>query len=130
MGKKAIFALLFVIIYGCVPASTHLNEVRSNKIDKLTLGKVQSKIKVGMSSAEVVEVLGPPNIVTTDSERREVWIYDKVSTETVYSSSSGGVSTLILGWGGSVAGGVTPGVSQSSGSKINKPKNADHYFEV
>lgn len=65
MRKKAIFALLFLTIYGCAPASTHLNEIRSDKNDKLTVGKVQSKIKVGMSSAEVIEVLGSPNIVTT-----------------------------------------------------------------
>lgn len=117
MMKNLIWALLLPVIIGCTPASTHLNEVRSNNKDNLTVGKVQREIKVGMPTAEVVEVLGSPNIVTTDSERREVWIYDKISTETVYSSSSGGVSSLILGWGGSVAGGVAPNVSQSAGAK-------------
>jgi len=117
MRNKATWALLFLFILGCAPASTHLNEVRSNKNDNLTVGKVQREIKVGMPTAEVVEILGSPNIVTTDSERREVWIYDKISTETVYSSSSGGVSSLILGWGGSVAGGIAPNVNQSASAK-------------
>ena len=49
--------------------------------DELTLGKVQAEVRVGMSSAEVVEVLGSPNILTTDDQRREIWVYDKVSTQ-------------------------------------------------
>jgi hypothetical protein len=36
-------------------------------------------------------------MVTTDEERRETWVYDKISTETVVSTSSGGVGSLILG---------------------------------
>ncbi len=52
-----------------------------------------------MSGAEVIEVLGSPNIVSTDEQRREVWVYDKISTETAYSKSSGGIGVLILGFG-------------------------------
>lgn len=54
-----------------------------------------------MSSAEVAQVLGSPNIVSTDEERREVWIYDKIATDYAQSSSSGGVNILILGVGAS-----------------------------
>lgn len=57
-----------------------------------------------MSTADVVAVLGSPNIVTTDEQRREVWVYDKIATETAYSKSEGGVFLLILG--GSSAGGA------------------------
>jgi outer membrane protein assembly factor BamE (lipoprotein component of BamABCDE complex) len=63
----------------------------------MTVGKVQREIRVGMTNADVVEVLGSPNMVTTDDRRREIWVYDKVATETAYSTSSGGVSALILG---------------------------------
>lgn len=68
--------------------------------DRLTLGKVQGEIKVGMSAASVVEILGSPNIVTTDEQRREVWVYDKVSTERVQASTSS-YGTLILVGGSS-----------------------------
>ena len=54
------------------------------------------EIRVGMSGADVVASLGSPNMVTTDERRRETWVYDKISTETVYSSSSGGVNALFL----------------------------------
>ena len=67
--------------------------------EQLTVGKVQGEIKIGLSSAEVVEVLGSPNIVTTDAERREVWVYDKISTERMEASKSS-YGTLIL-FGGS-----------------------------
>jgi outer membrane protein assembly factor BamE (lipoprotein component of BamABCDE complex) len=63
----------------------------------MTVGKVQREIRVGMTNSDVVEVLGSPNMVTTDEKRRENWVYDRVSTESVYSASSGGVNALILG---------------------------------
>ncbi|MFQ5973171.1 MAG: hypothetical protein ACE5Q3_12650 [Alphaproteobacteria bacterium] len=77
--------------------------------ERLTVGKVQREIRVGMSGAEVAAVMGSPNVVSTDEQRREVWIYDKISTNRVYSKSSGGVSALVLGgWpiGNGVAGGL------------------------
>ena len=67
------------------------------KEDRLTVGKVQGEVKVGMSAAQVAELLGSPNIVTTDDKRREVWIYDKVSTDRVDTNSSTFGSLIILG---------------------------------
>jgi outer membrane protein assembly factor BamE (lipoprotein component of BamABCDE complex) len=82
--------------------------------DKFTLGTVQREIRVGMSGGEVVQALGSPNIVTTDEKGREVWVYDKISTERVQSSSSG----LILGGliYGSGAGGGLAGQSAGASS--------------
>lgn len=67
--------------------------------EKLTVGTVQREIKVGMSAAAVAEILGSPNIVTTDEERREHWIYDKVSSDSVDTSNSVGGSIIIFGGG-------------------------------
>jgi len=67
--------------------------------DELTVGKVQGEIKVGMAAASVAEILGSPNIITTDEQRREVWIYDKVSTDRVDTSRSIGGTIIILGGG-------------------------------
>ena len=65
--------------------------------EKLTVGVVQRTIKIGMSSAAVVEALGSPNIVSSDSERREVWIYDKVSRTSAAQASKVGGSLILLG---------------------------------
>ncbi|MBR3627256.1 MAG: outer membrane protein assembly factor BamE [Elusimicrobia bacterium] len=69
----------------------------TTKPDNISVGKVQREVKIGMTSAQVVEVLGSPNIVTTDEERREVWVYDKISTEIDSSSSSKGVWLVVVG---------------------------------
>jgi len=101
-------------------ASQHRSAVQDESTDRLTVGTVQREIRVGMSAADVASVLGSPNIVTTDEIRREVWIYDKIATDHAYSSSSGGVGTLILGGGligsGAIGGGVGAGVNGSAGA--------------
>lgn len=118
MLKKIIaFTLSLLCLNACTPASTHRAAVTAETSkDRISVGKVQREIRVGMSSAQVIEVLGSPNIVTSDEKRREVWTYDKVATETVYSGTSGGFSALILGFTGSVGGGIGPSYSKSSGA--------------
>ena len=95
---KTICCLLLGLIFfsGCSTAGSHLNQVRSDAGDRITVGKVQREIRVGMSSAQVIEVLGSPNVVSTDENRLEVWVYDKIATDVSYSNSNGGV-WLILG---------------------------------
>lgn len=95
LGLVGVF-LSTVLLAGCMSAAEHRAAVQDNSGDALTVGKVQREISVGMTNAEVVEVLGSPNVVTTDELRREVWVYDKISTERAYSTSSGGASTLVL----------------------------------
>ena len=108
--------LLPVILTACASAGDHRRAVQDDTGDRLTVGKVQKEIRVGMSGAEVAEVLGSPNIVSTDEERREVWIYDKVATDYVQSSSRGGVSALILGIGSAVGGLGGGNYSSSAGA--------------
>jgi len=71
-------------------ASIHSTDVNRGNTgsNNLTVGVVQKEIKIGMPSSDVVLVLGSPNIVTTDDQRREQWVYDKVSS-TVSASTSG-----------------------------------------
>lgn len=127
-SRRALMKKLFVLpivfstflIHGCATVGEHRAAVRDDSGDRITAGKVQREIRVGMTNAQVVEVLGSPNMLTTDEKRREVWVYDKVATEHAYSTSSGGVSALILGGfvGGSGAGGggIGPSYSSSAGA--------------
>lgn len=68
--------------------------------DRLTVGTVQKEIKKGMSGAEVAQALGSPNIVTTDEQGREVWIYDKISTDRIQSESSDYGTLILFGYQG------------------------------
>ncbi len=96
---KKILAVLFVTLLasGCASASKHRAAVQDNGPNSLTVGKVQREIKIGMPSAQVVEVLGSPNVVTTDEQRREVWVYDKVASDVTYSQSQGFGTLILLG---------------------------------
>lgn len=82
------------ILTGAVGCGGRQAEIKE---DRLTVGRVQGEVKVGMSAAQVAELLGSPNIVTTDDKRREVWIYDKVSTDRVDTASSSYAGLIILG---------------------------------
>ena len=97
-------------------ASQHRSEVSADDADRVTVGTVQKEITIGMSAAQVAEVLGSPNIVTTDEERRETWVYDKISTEVAYSKSGGTIIGLIFGGsgGGLGAGSVSSGATSTS----------------
>jgi outer membrane protein assembly factor BamE (lipoprotein component of BamABCDE complex) len=109
-----------VSLAACQSAQRHAQDVEAANSDanRLTVGTVQREIRVGMSGADVASVLGSPNIVTTDEQRREVWIYDRIATTRAYSTSSGGVSALVLGAviGGSAGGGGLGGAGYNSGA--------------
>lgn len=102
-----------VSVGGC-SAQRHAQDVEAANAagNRLTVGTVQREVRVGMSGAEVATVLGSPNIVTTDEQRREVWVYDRIATSRAYSTSSGGVSALVLG-AGPVGNGLGAGVGSA-----------------
>jgi len=111
-----------ILTAGCMTAAQHRADVQDNSTDRMTVGTVQKEIRVGMSGADVASVLGSPNIVTTDEERREVWIYDKVSTEVSYSTSSGGISSLLVGIGSSIGGAAAGNANRSAGASSQTQK--------
>ena len=90
-GMALVGICILIGLTGCGGKQAEIKE------DRLTVGRVQGEVKVGMSAAQVAELLGSPNIVTTDDKRREVWIYDKVSTDRVDTASSTYAGLIILG---------------------------------
>lgn len=102
---------------GACTATQHRAEVQDDSIDRVTVGTVQREITVGMPSSEVAAILGAPNIISTDAERREVWIWDKISTDVAYSRSSGVIAGLIVGGDGGGAGAGTRSAGAASSSQ-------------
>jgi outer membrane protein assembly factor BamE (lipoprotein component of BamABCDE complex) len=89
---------------GC--ASMHARQVQKGlDDDRLTVANVQREVRKKMSGAEVIEVLGSPNIISTDENGWEVWVYDRISTDVSYSRSSAGIIGLIFGGSGGGLGG-------------------------
>jgi outer membrane protein assembly factor BamE (lipoprotein component of BamABCDE complex) len=99
MSKKTIcIAFVAVINVLMVSACKHpTNAGPDGSARNLTVGTVQGEIKIGMPASDVVAILGSPNIVTTDEKRREVWVYDKVSSSRVDTANSIGGSIIIFG---------------------------------
>ena len=111
----AVLAAALVPLTGCMSADQHRAAVEDNVVGRLTVGLVQKDIRTGMSGADVATVLGSPNIVTTDDQRREVWVYDKIASTVVQSASGLSFSPFILGTG-SVLGAASGHASQSAGA--------------
>ena len=112
-----VTAIAALLTAGC-SATHHAADVReADDIDRVTVGTVQKEIVIGMSAADVAAVLGSPNIVTTEEERQETWIYDKISSDVTYSRSSGTVVGLIFGSSGGGAGVGTTSAGSSSSSQ-------------
>lgn len=112
--------LIAIFYVGCITPAQHRQAVKDSSVNHLSVGKVQREIHVGMTDAEVAQILGSPNIVTLDENRREVWIYDKIATEHAYSNSSASLLGLLFGGvaggSGGLGGGAAPGFSENSGA--------------
>ena len=68
-----------------------------------------------MSQAEVLSVLGSPNIVTKGSKGNEVWTYDKIgSSQSAVASSTYGARTLGQGIWVFLFGGVSSRTSANA----------------
>jgi outer membrane protein assembly factor BamE (lipoprotein component of BamABCDE complex) len=114
--KYTAIVLLALQLTSCaMPAEDHRSAVSGSGNDHLTVGTIQREIKIGMTNSEVAEILGSPNMVTTDDQRRESWIYDKIATEKAYSMSSGGLGLIFGGIGIPVGGIGGSGYSRGSG---------------
>ena len=81
MNKIIAIAMSAALMTGCTSAATHRADVQDDSMDRVTVGTVQKEIYIGMSGGEVASILGSPNIVSTDANRDEVWIYDKFATD-------------------------------------------------
>jgi len=115
--NRLIF-LLPVALLGtaCSTAPQHRADVQDDSADRLTVGVVQKDIRIGMSGADVLSAIGSPNVVSTNEDRNEVWVYDKLATDVVHSESSGGVWGVIFGPIGSAGSAAFGSAQQSAGA--------------
>lgn len=95
MKQLWMVALLGLVLSSC---SSHRKD-KDSKVSQFTLGEVQLKIKKGMDQTQVAQALGSPNIVTQDSEGRNAWVYDKMSSNVEYYNKNGGFWLVLVGSG-------------------------------
>ncbi len=116
MNKLIYLLPVALIAAGCSTAPQHRADVQDNSADRVTVGVVQKEIHIGMPGSEVIASIGSPNVVTTNENRNEVWVYDKLATDVVHSESSGGVWGIIFGPIGSAGSAAFGNARQSSGA--------------
>ncbi len=85
--------VLVFSLAGCATTTAPIAVIPARQIEtqKITVGAAQT-LKVGMAGVEVVTSLGTPNIITTDAQGLETWVYDKISNEFEF------VTTQENGW--------------------------------
>ncbi len=106
--------LLFIFILALTTAAcsnkySALDQLEQPEETKsaLTPGMTKKTIVKGKTTqAEVMEVFGPPDLVTTTSSGGEMWGYDRVSRDVTYNAFGiGGIGGAGVG-GGIIGGGV------------------------
>ena len=117
MNKITFLITGLALVAGC-SATQHRAAVQDDSADRVTVGTVQKDIYIGMTGADVIASIGSPNVVTTNEDRNQVWVYDKFATDVVHSDSRGGVLGIIFGPMGS-AGGVGIGGGQRSSGAVS-----------
>ena len=119
--RGAIVCVMMLTSMSCMSAHQHYQQTHGVQERQMTIGIVQKEIRKKMSAAQVIEVLGSPNIVTTDDDGHEIWVYDKISTDVTYSEDTGGLGAMFLvgsSAGGSAGGGLgSASYSRSSGAQ-------------
>ncbi len=110
--------LLFSLLLTVAGCQTGGSLYDPNADEQLTVGTVQREVSLGMSSTQIAEVLGSPNIVSTDEDRHETWIYDKISTQFAAKQGSSGVWLVVPG--ASAAGAAGVGGSSKSAARSQR----------
>ena len=113
-----------LLMAGCTTVSTRPDSAPE---ERLTVGTAQREIRLGMSGSEVAGSMGSPNIVSTDPERNEVWIYDRISTEYVRADQSAGA--LLIGVGSSGGGAVGGRTSKSKATRTQRTLTVIVWFD-
>lgn len=110
--KKNLLILTLALASACTFATPSYALLKLGRVTKnndiptpvqeqdLTLGIVQRDVKVGMSQDEVAVALGSPNIVTKDSDGKDTWIYDKVSSISSYGGKDHYATIILAGTSG------------------------------
>ena len=87
-------ACSFLLIACAPPVPLATIPARQIETQKVTLGNVQRIVKKGASSADVIGALSSPNIVTSNKDGTETWVYDKIMTESESATGPNGAVSV------------------------------------
>lgn len=92
--RKAFLSI--AVVAAALSLSSCASRSQPKQKSNLTFGTIKSSIKKGETNqAQVVQLLGSPNIVTKNSQKEEVWTYSRQSFDS--ESGSAGASLIFVG---------------------------------
>lgn len=110
--------LMITCLLSACAATPHQRAQDGGQSTAITMANAQQIVK-GMSSAEVIVLMGGGPNMREDDGDGEVWVYSMISSTSKASSSKGGVSALILRSAGVGVGGQ---YSQAASSTTSSQK--------
>ncbi|MDR1528510.1 MAG: hypothetical protein LBS22_02920 [Puniceicoccales bacterium] len=116
MGNYLKLLFLSAMMLFITACQTAKDSSKNAPVERVTVGTVQRFIRHGMTSAEVVEVLGSPNMVTKNAEGNETWVYDKIHSEYEAKRSDSGICLILFGGSRGFGGGGGLGGSETKAS--------------
>jgi len=99
MNRLIIISILATLplLQGC---ATFPGSKEPTQKSNLTMGTIKIKIIKGETTqAEILELLGSPNLATKNRDNNEVWNYNRMA----FKASSGKDAGFLILWGGSRA---------------------------
>lgn len=128
--KKLLLLSACLLIGGCAtePTQPSTDAQQAVSAKKAYLAHIDN-VKIGMSRAEIVGILGEPTSVTdTASAVTAVWVFESGATEaSPPAANNRGFWSAVGGIAATVAGAVIPyaGVATSVGTQVYNANNAD-----
>lgn len=92
---KRIILFMGILVTMAFTGCSNTTTVPAEK-SNLTVGMIKSRVVKGETTQnDILNIFGSPNLITKNRSDREVWSYNKMSTEGA--ESSGGWSVLFAG---------------------------------
>ena len=116
-----------LILVGSIMLTSCATQKKDGEARELSkVGVEKSLVKGKSSKADVIKLLGTPEMVNSNSERTEQWVYSKSETE--WNSKYGDIGLGILSFVGSSLLGGFGSIGGSKSSESTKMKTLEIYF--
>lgn len=92
--KKILFIFLTFVMIAC----SNTNLIEPEQKSNLTVGFIKTHIIEGKTTQdEIISLFGAPNIITINSEEKEVWNYNKTSYQSGVQEKKSNWTLLLTG---------------------------------
>jgi hypothetical protein len=85
------------LVAAALIAITGCSATQYRAVDHGIAETAQREVSIGLGSANVAAILGSPDLVSSNENEEDTWVYDRISTDLSYSTSNGAIVGLVFG---------------------------------